>query len=113
MEADDLSPLDENVLKQTAAKSAKLWMEPGPPMDRTTTDQKLLHLVQLDDVRMVEHLHDLNLPVDLLQVDCIQLGLVNDLDGHLQGSGSNNEDGTAKGGFVSRQAEVRPDTSVQ
>lgn len=33
---------------------------------------------------MVEHLHDLDFSVDLLQVDIIQLGLVNDLNGHLQ-----------------------------
>lgn len=42
------------------------------------------HLIQLDDVRMVQHLHDLNFPVDLLQVDGIQLGLINDFNGHLQ-----------------------------
>lgn len=42
------------------------------------------HLVQLDDVRVVQHLHDLNFPVNLLQVDSIQLGLVNNLNGYLQ-----------------------------
>lgn len=42
------------------------------------------HLVELDDVGVIQHLHDLNFPVDLLQVHGIQLGLVNDLDGHLQ-----------------------------
>ena len=46
------------------------------------------HLVELDDVRVVQHLHDLDLPVDLLQVDSIQLGLVDDLNGHLQSDGA-------------------------
>lgn len=41
-------------------------------------------LIEFDDVGMVQHLHDLNFPVDLLQVHSIQLGLVNDLNGHLQ-----------------------------
>lgn len=44
----------------------------------------MTHLVELDDVGVVQHLHDLDLPVDLLQVDSIQLGLVDDLNGHLQ-----------------------------
>lgn len=42
------------------------------------------HLVELDDVGVVQHLHDLHFPVDLLQVHSVQLGLVDDLDGHLQ-----------------------------
>lgn len=46
------------------------------------------HLVELDDVGVVQHLHDLNFPVDLLQVDSIQLGLVDDLNGHLQNDGA-------------------------
>lgn len=33
---------------------------------------------------MVQQLHDFYLPVDLLQVHSIQLGLVYDLNGHLQ-----------------------------
>lgn len=41
-------------------------------------------LIEFDDVGMVQHLHDLNFPVDLLKVYSIQLGLVNDLNGHLQ-----------------------------
>lgn len=41
-------------------------------------------LVELDDVRVVQHLHDLNFSVDLFQVDCIQLGLIDDLNGHLR-----------------------------
>lgn len=43
----------------------------------------LTHLVKLDDVWMVQQLHDLHLPVDLLQVRSIQLGLIYDLYGHL------------------------------
>lgn len=46
------------------------------------------HLVQFDDVGVVQHLHDLNLPVDLLQVHSVQLGLVDDLNGHLRGDGA-------------------------
>lgn len=41
-------------------------------------------LVQLDDVRVVQLLHDVDLTVDLLQVRRVQLRLVDDLDGHLQ-----------------------------
>lgn len=41
------------------------------------------HLVELDDVWVVKHFHDLNFSVDLLQVDSIQLGLVDDLNSHL------------------------------
>ena len=41
------------------------------------------HLVEFNDVRVVQHLHDLNFPVNLFQVDSIQLGLVDDLNGHL------------------------------
>ena len=48
----------------------------------------MAHLVELDYVGVVQHLHDLNFSVDLLQVDSIQLGLVNDLDGHLQNDGA-------------------------
>lgn len=47
-------------------------------------EEQSTHLVQFDDVGVIQHLHDLNFPVDLLQVDCIQLGLVNNLYGHLQ-----------------------------
>lgn len=46
------------------------------------------HLVELYDVRMIQHLHDLNFSVDLLQIDGIQLGLVDDLNGHLQNDGA-------------------------
>ena len=46
--------------------------------------QLAAHLVELDDMRVVQHLHDLNFSVDLLQVDGVQLGLVDDLNGHLQ-----------------------------
>lgn len=57
------------------------------------------HLVELDDVRVVQHLHDLDLPVDLLQVDGIQLGFVYDLDGHLRSNNQiqrlNNESSTS------------------
>lgn len=42
-------------------------------------------LVELDDVGVVEELHDLHLAVDLLQVGLVQLALVDDLDGHLEG----------------------------
>jgi len=35
-------------------------------------------------VRVTEQLHDLNLAKDLLEIVDIQLGLVNDLDRHLQ-----------------------------
>lgn len=48
------------------------------------TEERRTHLVEFDDVGVIQHLHDLNFPVDLLQVHCIQLGLVNYLDGHLQ-----------------------------
>lgn len=48
------------------------------------TEARRTHLVEFDDVGVIKHLHDLNFPVDLLQVHGIQLGLVNDLDGHLQ-----------------------------
>lgn len=48
------------------------------------TEAHRTHLVEFDDVGVIQHLHDLNFPVDLLQVHGIQLGLVNDLDGHLQ-----------------------------
>lgn len=48
------------------------------------TEARRTHLVEFDDVGVIQHLHDLNFPVDLLQVHGIQLGLVNDLDGHLQ-----------------------------
>lgn len=37
---------------------------------------------------VVEHLHDLNFSVDLLQVHSVQLCLVDDLDGHLQNDGA-------------------------
>ena len=40
----------------------------------------LHHLVELDNVGMVDQLHHLHLTVDLGEVDSIQLGLVNDLD---------------------------------
>lgn len=39
-------------------------------------------------MRVVEHLHDLDFSVDLLQVDGVQLGLVDDLNGHLQNDGA-------------------------
>lgn len=48
------------------------------------TEEHRTHLVEFDDVGVIQHLHDLNFPVYLLQVYCIQLGLVNDLNGHLQ-----------------------------
>ena len=53
---------------------------------RQSNDVELLEtdLVELDDVGVVQHLHDLNFPVNLLQVNSIQLGLVDDLNGHLQ-----------------------------
>ena len=41
-------------------------------------------LIQLDDVRVVEKLHDLDLAVDLVEVGLVQLALVDDLDGHLE-----------------------------
>lgn len=46
------------------------------------------HLVELNNVGVVQHFHDLNFSVDLLQVDGIQLGLVDDLNGHLQNQAS-------------------------
>jgi hypothetical protein len=42
------------------------------------------HLVQLDYVGVVQTLHDVHLTVHLLQVAGVQLGLVYDLDGHLE-----------------------------
>lgn len=41
------------------------------------------HLVEFDDVGVVQQFHDLNLSVNLLQVGRVQSGLVDDLDGHL------------------------------
>lgn len=42
------------------------------------------HLVEFDDVGVVQQLHDLHLSVNLLQVGGIQSGLVDDLNGHLE-----------------------------
>lgn len=50
-----------------------------PPILNPETD-----LIEFDNVGMVQHLHDLNFPVDLLQVYGVQLGLVDDLNGHLR-----------------------------
>ena len=44
---------------------------------------RLHDLVKLDDVGMLQLLHDLDLAVDLLQVRRVQLTLVNYLNGHL------------------------------
>lgn len=41
------------------------------------------HLVELDDVGVVQQFHNLNLSVNFLQVGGVQSGLVDDLDGHL------------------------------
>lgn len=45
---------------------------------------KKTNLVEFDDVWVVEHLHYLHLPVDLLQIHSIQLRFVNDFYCHLQ-----------------------------
>lgn len=42
------------------------------------------HLVEFDDVGVVEQFHDLNLSVNFLQVGRVESGLVDDLDCHLQ-----------------------------
>lgn len=42
------------------------------------------HLVEFDDVGVVQQFHNLNLSVNFLQVRRVQSGLVDDLDGHLQ-----------------------------
>lgn len=42
------------------------------------------YLIQLDDVRVIQKLHDLNLTVDFLQVTGIQARLVDDLYGDLE-----------------------------
>lgn len=42
------------------------------------------YLVEPDDVRVFQQLHDLHLPEDLFQVVVIQLGLVHDLYSHLE-----------------------------
>lgn len=42
------------------------------------------HLVEFDDVGVVQQLHNLHLSVNLLQVGGVQSGLVNNLDGHLE-----------------------------
>ena len=41
-------------------------------------------MVELDDVGVVEELHDLDLAHDLFQVGLVQLALVDDLDGDLR-----------------------------
>lgn len=41
------------------------------------------HLVEFDDVGVVQQFHNLNLSVNFLQVRRVQPGLVDDLDGHL------------------------------
>ncbi len=41
------------------------------------------YLIQFNDVRMVQHFHDLYFTIDLLQVHSIQLGLIDDLYSHL------------------------------
>lgn len=41
------------------------------------------HLVEFDDVGVVEQLHNLHFSVNLLQVRRVQSGLVDDFDGHL------------------------------
>lgn len=62
--------------------------ERSAPCDLGHEKQRTLNsetdLIEFDDVGMVQHLHDLNFPVDLLQVYSVQLGLVNNLNGHLQ-----------------------------
>lgn len=45
--------------------------------------QRQTHLIEFDDVRVVEQLHNLHFPVDFLQIGRVQSGLVNNLDGHL------------------------------
>lgn len=42
------------------------------------------HLVEFDDMGVVQQLHNLHLSVDFLQVGGVQSGLVNDLNGHLE-----------------------------
>lgn len=49
-----------------------------PPRSCGSTD-----LVETNDVGVPQHLHDLHLPEDLLQVFIVQLGLVHYFDGHL------------------------------
>lgn len=41
------------------------------------------YLIELDDVWMIQQLHNLNLPVDFLQVGWVQPRLVDYFDGHL------------------------------
>ena len=41
------------------------------------------HLEEFDYVGMVERLHNPDLPEELLEAPGVQLGLVDDLDGHL------------------------------
>lgn len=41
-------------------------------------------LVEANDVWMSQHLHDLHLPEDLLQIVIVQLRLVHNFNGHLR-----------------------------
>ena len=65
-------------------------------------DLKEAYLVQLDNVWMVQHLHDLDLSVDLLQVNSIQLSLVDYLDGHLQKECVSTTSNLLKSMFISK-----------
>lgn len=44
----------------------------------------MVYLVEADDVRMLQQLHDLHLSEDLFQVLVVQLSLVHYFDGHLE-----------------------------
>ena len=60
------------------------YFSPGSVLrDEVEHTLGLHHLVELHDVGMVDQLHHLNLPVHLAQVGWVQLGLVDNLDGHL------------------------------
>lgn len=70
-------PCAPNTKKKTTQTTAE--RERQREMDRQT-----VYLVEANDVRMLQQLHDLHLSEDLLQVLVIQLGLIHNLYSHLE-----------------------------